>query len=137
MYPCNKINKRLCTQYTKHPNSHSSAVGSAKPLSAKHFTGQQLPNSCRLFTPDCPKLDESNIKSLGHKHYSGVQDRILDTTSTDPFSYSSSLLPEDTHLMTTEIHKLLAISVVPITCTKGFLSEIFLVPKKMVLKDQQ
>ena len=37
---CNKINKRLCTQYTKHPDSHSTAVGSAKPLSVKHFTGK-------------------------------------------------------------------------------------------------
>jgi len=40
---------------------------------------------------------------------------------------------KDTHLMTTEVHKLLqkeAISVVPSTCTKGFLSRVFLVPKK-------
>ena len=40
---------------------------------------------------------------------------------------------KDTHLMTTEVHKLLqkeAISVVLTTCTKGFLSRIFLVPKK-------
>ena len=91
---CNKFNKRLCTQYTKHPDSHSTAVGSAKPLSAKYFTGKQFTSSCRSFTPGCPKLDESNFGSLGHKHHSRVQDQILGTTPTDSSPHSASLLPE-------------------------------------------
>ena len=82
-------------------------------------------------------MDKSNFRSLGHKHHSGVQDQILGTTPTDPSPTPLHFSQKDTHLKTTEVHKLLqkkAISLVPKACTKGFLPQYFWSPKKMFSK---
>ena len=51
-----------------------------------------MPN--KQFTPSGCKLDEGNIRSLGFKHHSRVQDRILGSTQTEPSSQTPSFLPE-------------------------------------------
>ena len=83
--------------------------------------------------PGCPKLGESNFRSLGHKHNSGVQNRILGTTPTDSFPYSSSFLPEGypfydnrSPQAPTEGGNICGANILH----QGFVSRIFLVPKK-------
>ena len=53
-------------------------MGATESSSSTITEQAQLP-PVRSFTPGSRKLDESNIRSLGNKHYSRVQNRILGT----------------------------------------------------------
>ena len=124
---CSKFSKRQCTLYS---NSRSASMGSTKPFTS-YTTRQQLPN--RPSTPSGCKLDEGDIRSLGFKHHSRLQDRILGSTQTEPSSQAPSTLPEGDSTNEDRDSQLLvkqAISVVSSPYNQSFLSRIFLVPKK-------
>ena len=54
-------------------------MGATESPSSAIKLSHSLHQSGHSVTPGSGKLDESDIRSLGHKHYSGVQNRILET----------------------------------------------------------
>ena len=78
------------------------------------------------------QLETNNIRPLGFRGNTRVQDRFLEATIPG-MSASPTASQKDAQLMNTEVLKLLekrAIVVVDPPHTQGFLSRVFLVPKK-------